>query len=357
MKPGERLTSPADLTPVHPMPEKEPRKRHEREKKARVLLEVRHLTKDFVARKGGFLVAPTENKLTAVHDVSFDIGKHECLGLVGESGCGKSTLAKMIMRAITPTSGEILFHRDSETLDLAHGQTEGNDINRAVQMVFQDPFGSLNPRMTVFDIIREPLVIHKIGNRAYHAGRVQELMRLVRLDPRFLNRYPHSFSGGQRQRIGLARALALDPDLLILDEPVSALDVSIQAQILNLLKDMQAELGLTYLFISHNLAVVDYVADRIIVMCRGRIVESAPRELLFRNPMHFYTRALMAAVPYADLDRPLDFSTLRAGDGMAPSDWPEPLTFTPGRAMEFLDLGDEQKVLVAKGAKRKDLPK
>ena len=357
MKPGERLISPADLTPVTPMPDDEADELSKRTANGDALLEVKGLTKEFVARKGGFLVAPTENRVVAVDDVSFEIRKHECLGLVGESGCGKTTLSKMIMRAIAPTSGEILFHRDKGTVDLAEDHPHEQDLSRAVQMVFQDPFGSLNPRMTVFDIIREPLVIHEAGDRASQSAKVQELMRLVRLDPRFLNRYPHSFSGGQRQRIGLARSLALDPELLILDEPVSALDVSIQAQILNLLKDMQRELGLTYLFISHNLAVVDYVADRIIVMCRGRVVESAPREVLFRNPVHYYTRALMAAVPYADLGRPLDFNALRAGDGMVPSAWPKPFTFTPHQPMEFLDLGDEHKVLVEQGAKRKDLPK
>ena len=360
MKPGERLISPADLTPTTPVPDGKTAQKtgkQKDQKKARALLEVRNLTKEFVARKGGFLKAPTENKAVAVDDVSFEIREHECLGLVGESGCGKTTLSKMIMRALAPTSGEILVHRNSGTVDLAQHREQGGELNRAIQMVFQDPFGSLNPRMTVFDIIREPLVIHGIGDRSDHAVKVQELMRLVRLDPRFLTRYPHSFSGGQRQRIGLARSLALDPELLILDEPVSALDVSIQAQILNLLKDMQSELGLTYLFISHNLAVVDYVADRIIVMCQGRVVESAPREVLFRNPVHFYTRALIAAVPYAELDRPLDFNSLSAGDGMSPSGWPSPFTFLPGQKMEFLDLGEEHRVLVSEGATKKDLPK
>ncbi len=356
MKPGERLVSPADLSPGARAPAKEAKSDKRAKEQAGPLLEIRNLTKEFVARKGGFLKAPQENRVLAVDDVSFTIRDRECLGLVGESGCGKTTLSKMIMRALAPSSGQMLFHRASGTIDLAAHQAHGGDLSRAVQMVFQDPFGSLNPRMTVFDIIREPLVIHGIGERSDHARKVQELMRLVRLDPRFLNRYPHSFSGGQRQRIGLARAMALDPELLILDEPVSALDVSIQAQILNLLKDMQDELGLTYLFISHNLAVVDYVADRIIVMCQGRVVESAPREVLFRNPVHCYTRALMAAVPYADLGRPLDFDSLKAGDGMKPDAWPRPFTFEPGQPMTFLQLGDEHEVLVADGATLKDLP-
>ena len=204
----------------------------------------------------------------------------ECLGLVGESGCGKTTLSKIIMRAITPDTGRILFNeggqpdRDAE----AQGRRRCRTSARRIQFVFQDPIGSLNPRMSVYDIITEPLVIHGVGNAQEREEMVKELMALVGLDMRHLRRYPHSFSGGQRQRIGIARALALRPDIVICDEPVSALDVSIQAQILNLLKDLQAKLGLTYIFISHNLAVVDYIADRITVMCAGRLVEMAPAD-------------------------------------------------------------------------------
>lgn len=189
---------------------------------------------------------------------------------------------------------------------------------RKIQYVFQDPYQSLNPRMSVFDIISEPLVIHGIGTAEERVERVKRLMELVGLDVRHLRRYPHSFSGGQRQRIGIARALALDPELLICDEPVSALDVSVQAQILNLLKDLQKDLHLTYLFISHNLAVVNYVADRIAVMCQGHIVETAPRELLFSNPVHPYTQTLLEAVPTPDLDRPLDFARLMEGRSSDP---------------------------------------
>jgi peptide/nickel transport system ATP-binding protein len=198
--------------------------------------------------------------------------------------------------------------------------------------------------MTVFDILREPLVIHDIGDADYRAEMAKELMRLVGLDPRFLNRYPHSFSGGQRQRIGIARALALKPDLILCDEPVSALDVSIQAQILNLLKDLQAELGLTYLFISHNLAVVDYVADEIAVMCRGRIVETAPREVLFHEPMHPYTLGLLAAVPYPDLDRKLNLAAVLAGAERLPEEWPAPFAWTAQGAGELIDVGGGHRV-------------
>jgi peptide/nickel transport system ATP-binding protein len=192
----------------------------------------------------------------------------------------------------------------------------------------------------VFDILREPLVIHDLGDADYRAEMAKELMRLVGLDPRFLNRYPHSFSGGQRQRIGIARALALKPDLILCDEPVSALDVSIQAQVLNLLKDLQQELGLTYLFISHNLAVVDYVADDIAVMCRGRIVEIAPREVLFRNPMHPYTLGLLAAVPYPDLTRKLDLATVLEGAARTPEEWRAPFAWTARGAGQLVDIGD-----------------
>ena len=217
-------------------------------------------------------------------------------------------------------------------------------FRRRVQYIFQDPFGSLSPRMTVFDILREPLIIHGIGDADYRAEMAKELMRLVGLDPRFLNRYPHSFSGGQRQRIGIARALALKPDLILCDEPVSALDVSIQAQVLNLLKDLQAELGLTYLFISHNLAVVDYIADEIAVMCRGRIVEIAPREVLFHNPLHPYTLGLLAAVPYPDLDRKLDLVAVLEGAERNPQEWRAPFGWTPPSAGELVDVGDGHRV-------------
>ena len=294
--------------------------------------------------------------MTAVDGVTFDVKRGECFGLVGESGCGKTTIGKIIMRALTPDAGAVVFNDRGTPVDLL--SLKKNDLlpyRQKIQMVFQDPFGSLNPRMTVFDVIREPLIIHGIGDADSQAEMVKELMHMVGLDPRFLSRYPHSFSGGQRQRIGIARALALKPDLLICDEPVSALDVSIQAQILNLLKDMQAELGLTYLFISHNLAVVDYIADRIAVMCRGRLVEMAPREVLFRNPVHHYTRALMAAVPYPDLDRRLDFTAAGAGTISDPAAWPEPFAVRESRPCRLIDVGDGHFVLAAADTDPRDL--
>ncbi len=209
--------------------------------------------------------------------------------------------------------------------------------------------------MTVFDIISEPLIIHGIGDDDERFERVKELMTLVGLDVRFLRRYPHSFSGGQRQRIGIARALALQPDLLICDEPVSALDVSIQAQILNLLKDLQAELGLTYLFISHNLAVVDYIADRIAVMCNGRLVEIAPREVLFANPVHPYTKALLSAVPKPDPDQRLDLHLLMEGKASNPTAWPSPFTLTGTTRPRMIDLGNGHMVRAAETADIREL--
>jgi peptide/nickel transport system ATP-binding protein len=285
MQPGKRLQ------PIHEVEHHDDREllAHVAGKRARgatglPLLKVEGVTKGFTGRKGGWLRSDPSASLLAVDDVSFEVRRGECLGLVGESGCGKTTLSKIIMRALTPDSGRVTYGDREPVADVLTLDGDAlTEYRRRVQFIFQDPFGSLNPRMTVFDIISEPLIIHHIGDAAGRSERVKSLMAVVGLDVRHLKRYPHSFSGGQRQRIGIARALALSPDLLICDEPVSALDVSIQAQVLNLLKDLQAELGLTYLFISHNLAVVDYIADRIAVMCRGRLVEVAPREVLFRD--------------------------------------------------------------------------
>jgi len=268
--------------------------------------------------------------------VSFDVAQGECLGLVGESGCGKTTTARMILRSVTPDSGEVLF-KNEKVLNLKGAELFA--YRRKVQFVFQDPFGSLNPRMTVGDIVSEPLVIHGIGDKDERFARVKEMMGLVGLDVRHLRRYPHSFSGGQRQRIGIARALALGPELLICDEPVSALDVSVQAQVLNLLSDLRAALGLTYIFISHNLAVVNYLADRIAVMCAGRIVEVAPAAELFRNPVHPYTKALLAAVPEPDLAHKLDFDALMEGKASDPAAWPGEFRIAEGSRPQMQDIG------------------
>jgi peptide/nickel transport system ATP-binding protein len=271
------------------------------------LVSVRGLTKSFTIRKDSWL-AGEKSRVLAVNDVSFDIERGECFGIVGESGSGKSTVSKLMMRAIAADSGEIAFDNGRMKCDVR--ALEGKDLKefrKRMQIVFQDPFSSLSPRSTVLNILREPLEIHDIGTAEENTRTARELMALVGLSPTFLNRYPHSFSGGQRQRIGIARALALSPDLLICDEPVSALDVSVQAQILNLLKKLQADLGLTMVFISHNLAVVKYVADRIAVMRKGRIVEIADCDTLFAHPVHPYTQKLLSAVPHADLDHKLDF--------------------------------------------------
>ncbi len=276
----------------------------------------------------------------AMDDISFTVGRGECVGVVGESGSGKTTSSLALMRAIEPDSGRVLFDDGSGPVDVA--RLAGRDLfayRRKVQMIFQDPFSSLNPRMTVNDIIAEPLLIHEPGiPAAERQERVRDLMRLVGLDARFLRRYPHSFSGGQRQRIGIARALALRPQLIVCDEPVSALDVSVQAQILNLLKDLQQSLGLTYIFVSHNLAVVDYMADRVVVMCRGRVVEIGATRSVVRNPLHPYTRALLAAVPEASLDNRLDFSALAAARATEPDDWPEPFRLLPGVAPVLVEM-------------------
>jgi peptide/nickel transport system ATP-binding protein len=319
------------------------------------LLKVNDLSKTYRLHGGGWLKSESHD-LLAVDNVSFAVERGECFGLVGESGCGKTTLSKIIMRAITPDRGEITYHDSSRAIDVR--ALQGDDLlafRRKMQFIFQDPYSALNPRMTVFDILREPLVVHDLGNMDYQREMASELMRLVGLDPRFLSRYPHSFSGGQRQRIGIARALALQPDLIICDEPVSALDVSIQAQVLNLLKDLQQELGLTVVFISHNLAVIHYIANRIAVMCAGRVVELAPRDKLFENPVHPYTQALLSAVPHPELSQPLSFEAITEGAASDPSRWRFPFTIDGSAATEFMALGDGHFVRVAAGSSPADV--
>ena len=315
------------------------------------MLIVRNLSKRFHTRKTSLFGTRLGGETLAVDNLSFDIAPGECLGLVGESGCGKTTTAKMILRSVTPDAGQIIFNDRGTTRDvLSLKGPELFEYRRRMQFVFQDPFGSLNPRMTVYDIVSEPLVIHGVGDEDQRFSMVKELMTVVGLDIRFLRRYPHSFSGGQRQRIGIARALALRPDLLICDEPVSALDVSVQAQVLNLLIDLRNALNLTYLFISHNLAVVHYLADRIAVMCAGHLVEIAPSQELFRNPVHPYTRALLAAVPDPDLDRKLDFAALMEGKASDPAAWPDPFRLDGSHRPGLIALGERHLVRASANA-------
>ena len=261
------------------------------------LLTVRNLTKEFESRSGLF---QEPRVVRAVDDVSFEIHEGETFGLVGESGSGKSTTGRCILRLIEPTSGDVRF-RDRNLLALSPADMRAE--RRNLQIVFQDPFSSLNPRLRVRQIVEEPLVIHAIGTKAERRARVEELFGLVGLDPSHLDRFPHQFSGGQRQRIGLARALALNPSLVIADEPVSALDVSVQAQVVNLLMELQGRLKLTYLFIAHDLRLVRQICDRVAVIYRGRIVELSDAERVFSAPRHDYTRALLSAIPVPDPSR------------------------------------------------------
>lgn len=260
------------------------------------LVRVRGLKMHFPIFEGVF-VRREKARVKAVDGLNFDIFPGETLGLVGESGCGKSTTGRALVQLYKPTAGEVFF----DGVDLTKlGRSEMHDQRRHLQMIFQDPYGSLNPRMTVGDIIAEPLRVHKLASGTESQRRVQDLMEIVGLDPRFVRRYPHEFSGGQRQRIGIARALASNPRFIVCDEPISALDVSIQAQIMNLLEDLQQEFGLTYLFIAHDLAAVRHISDRIAVMYLGNMVELATGERMYEAPMHPYTQALISAVPIPD---------------------------------------------------------
>jgi len=262
------------------------------------LVEVSHLVKHY-SRGGGVLRKST--RVAAVDDVSFSIEEGETFGLVGESGSGKTTTGRCLLRLVEPTSGDVRFRGDNV---LRFSPSQLRAARRQMQIVFQDPYSSLNPRMRACDIVEEPLIIHRLGSRSERRGRVAELFALVGLDPVHFERYPHEFSGGQRQRIGLARALALTPSFLVLDEPVSALDVSVQAQVINLLMDLQRRLSLTYLFVAHDLRLVQHICNRVAVMYRGKIVEMGTAAALFAAPQHPYTQALLSAIPVLDPDVP-----------------------------------------------------
>ncbi|MFO1147680.1 MAG: ABC transporter ATP-binding protein [Alsobacter sp.] len=329
MAPGERLTPVREIKVDAKAVAEASGGTQKRGAAGRTVLEITDVSKTFTLRSGA-LLGKTET-VAALSGINLSMTAGTTLGLVGESGSGKTTLSKIVMRALKPTTGVVRFDDGSGPRDVfALAGSELKAYRRAVQFVFQDPFSSLDPRMTVFDILAEPLRVHNVGTEPERFGRVKALLDLVGLDQRSMRRYPHSFSGGQRQRIGLARALALNPSVILCDEPTSALDVSVQAQILNLLKDLQGALGLSFLFVSHNLAVVDYMAAEIAVMCRGVIVEQAPRATLFRNPVHPYTQALLAAVPSPDLDHPLDFERVCGAGFSDPAAWPDPFTFRPG---------------------------
>jgi peptide/nickel transport system ATP-binding protein len=300
-----------------------------------LLLEVRHLKKYFPVRKGVFL--RTVGQVKAVDDVDLAIREGETLGLVGESGCGKTTTGRAILRLIEPTGGEILFR--SKKLSASGGPCPEVDIaaappnllkflRRDLQIIFQDPYSSLDPRMTVAEIVGEPLKVHGIGRGRELEDRIEKVLAAVGLNPEQMKRYPHQFSGGQRQRIGIARALALEPELIVADEPISALDVSIQAQVINLLQDLQAQFGLTYLFIAHDLSVIKYISDRVAVMYLGKIVEVAETEALFSDPKHPYTEALMSAVPVPDPDYQSE-QILLEGDVPSPLNPPSGCYFHP----------------------------
>jgi oligopeptide transport system ATP-binding protein len=288
-----------------------------------VLIRVRELKKHFPIQRG--ILKRQVGAVRAVDGVSFDIKRGETLGLVGESGCGKSTAGRTILQLLKPTSGEV--HWGDQDLTQI-GREELRRSRRHMQMIFQDPYASLNPRMTVGDIIGEPLVIQKMGDSASRTDRVQELLELVGLNPYFVKRYPHEFSGGQRQRIGIARALSTNPTFIVADEPISALDVSIQAQVVNLLDDLKRDLGLTYLFIAHDLSMVRYISDRVAVMYLGRIVELGERNDVYDHPLHPYTQALLSAIPVPDPDQEMGRQRIiLEGDVPNPADPPPACRF------------------------------
>ena len=309
------------------------------------ILDVKHLKQHFPIHSGFFQRVVGHTK--AVDDVSFKMRDQEVLGVVGESGCGKTTTGRSILRLYEPTAGEVWYRKaNGERIDITKiSQDEMKLLRREMRMIFQDPFSSLNPRMTVKDIIGEPLVIHRVAKGRELEDRVSDLMRSVGLNPAYMRRYPHEFSGGQRQRIGLARTLSLNPRLIVADEPVSALDVSVQAQVLNLLQDIKEQLGLTMIFIAHDLSVVEHICDRIAVMYVGKIVELAESDTLLRHPMHPYTEALVSAVPPADPDIHMQRLILD-GDVPSPSNPPPGCVFHP-RCRYAKDICKHQEPLLA----------
>jgi oligopeptide/dipeptide ABC transporter ATP-binding protein len=311
------------------------------------LLDVRGLRKFFPIYGKG-LVRRRIGEVKAVDDVSFTIRRGETLGLVGESGCGKTTLARTLLRALAPTAGEVVLNVEGQRTDLA--RVQGRELKRLrtrMQMIFQDPFSSLNPRMTVADLVGEPLLIHRLAAGAERRRRVAGMLARVGLKPEHMNRYPHAFSGGQRQRIGIARALIMNPAFVVCDEAVSALDVSVQAQVINLLADLQADLGLTYIFVAHDLSVVRHISDRVAVMYAGRIVEMADTASIFSAPRHPYTEALMSAVPYPDPDQPM--KPLLSGDVADPANLPPGCSFHPRCPRRFEPCDRECPELKATG--------
>ena len=311
------------------------------------LIEIKDVSKRFTARKRGF-VASEGDKVDAVLGADLTINAGECVGLVGESGCGKSTLSKLVLRVLTPDSGSIRVNDGKGMAAVA--DLTGAELTKyrsRVQYVFQDPFASLNPRLTAEEIVTEPFVIHGLGDASQRLRWAAALFELVGLDSRMLMRHPNAFSGGQRQRIGIARALALGPDLLVCDEPVSALDVSVQAQILGLLDGLRQDLGIASLFVSHNLAVVRAIAARVFVMCRGRIVEAASTSEIFANPRHPYTKALLAANPEPDPERKLDLGLLMQGRASDPEAWETPYRLQRGAKPRYETVGEGHIVAIA----------
>jgi oligopeptide transport system ATP-binding protein len=314
---------------------------------AEILVKVIDLKKHFPITRG--ILRRQVGAVQAVDGLNFNIYKGETLGLVGESGCGKSTTGRAILQLLEPTAGQVFFaNKELTTLN----KSDLRKSRRDMQMIFQDPYASLNPRMTVGNIVGEPLQIHNIGSNKSRKERIQELLGLVGLNPYFINRYPHEFSGGQRQRIGIARALATNPSFIVADEPISALDVSIQAQVVNLLDDLRNDLGLTYLFIAHDLSMVRYISDRVAVMYLGRIVELSIRDEVFDHPLHPYTQALLSAIPIPDPEKEAKRQRLiLEGDVPSPVDPPRACRFHPRCSYatdictevdpEFRDLGTE----------------